>query len=125
MDNIVISPDRNAHRLDTPHFDAVIKFMEGVNRKIARYWDDNQFTFSPAPKVGIHNVGKRYARIGRFEKRGNSDPSCGSVYCFLDIATGDLHKGNWKAPVKNGKRGNVNDPDVLNRFTEHGPAYLR
>jgi hypothetical protein len=36
-----------------------------------------------------------------------------------------LLKGTWKAPVAKGVRGNVKDANVLTKFTEHGPAYLR
>lgn len=33
-----------------------------------------------------------------------------SVHCFVDIATGDIHKaGTWSQPQKNGLRGNVNN----------------
>jgi hypothetical protein len=36
-----------------------------------------------------------------------------------------LLKGTWKAPVAKGVRGNVKDANVLTKFTEYGPAYLR
>jgi hypothetical protein len=41
------------------------------------------------------------------------------------MTSGDLLKGSWKAPVANGVRGNVKETNVLDKFTEHGPKYLR
>jgi hypothetical protein len=108
-------------KLDIPLTD----FIRGVNKKISDYWTRMNFTFSEAPLVLVDSVGKRYAKLavckrhpitGKYEAEG--------VYCFYDIHNGDLLKGTWKAPVANGVRGNVKDPNVLDRFTEHGPAYL-
>lgn len=46
------------------------------------------------------------------------------VYCFIDRQTGDVLKGSWKAPVKNGKRGNIKD-DPAGYMTQYGCMYLR
>ena len=111
----------------TPHYAKLANFIGGVNAKKAAYWDENKYTFNSAPIVKVESAGGRYAKIctaeqvpphtGSFESR--------SLYCFYDFMTGDLLKGTWKAPVKNGVRGNVNEPNVLDKFTPFGPAYLK
>lgn len=115
---------KNAEKVtESPHYEALVKFLAGVNAKVEAYWDRNGFTFAKAPKVAVTSVGPRYAKLASHDER-NGEYKVSSVYCFFDFTTGDLYKGTWKAPVANGKRGNVNDANILNRFTEHGPAYL-
>ncbi len=111
---------------NSPHYAKLVAFIEGVNRKVNTYWHRNGFTYMPAPVIMVSSVGKRYAKLAQMEDReGNGKWEARSVYCFFDFNTGDLLKGTWKAPVANGIRGNVNEPNVLDKFTEHGPAYLR
>lgn len=67
-------------------------------------------------------IGPRYARIVREEGRNGG---C-SVVCFIDLTNGDILKGSWKAPVKNGRRGNIFTPDRgASAMSEHGVRYLR
>ena len=101
-------------------------FIRGVNKKLNDYWHRNNFTHNDAPVIMIDSVGKRYAKLAQCERVPHlTGPlKATGVYCFYDVATGDLLKGTWKAPVANGVRGNVKDPNVLDKFTEHGPAYL-
>jgi hypothetical protein len=102
-------------------------FIRGVNKKINNYWTSMNFTHNDAPVVMVDSIGKRYAKLAVFEKSpAKTGPLVAkSVYCFYDIANGDLLKGSWKAPVANGVRGNVKETNVLDKFTEYGPAYLR
>lgn len=109
---------------NTPHYANLVKFVEGVNQKIEDYWNRNNFTFAKPDKVMVHSIGGRYAKLAVHRER-DGKYEAESVYCFFDFDNGDLLKGTWKAPVAKGVRGNVNEPDVLNKFTEHGPAYLR
>ena len=92
-------------------------FIRGVNKKLNDYWHRNNFTHNDAPVIMIDSVGKRYAKPAQCERVPHHTGPL--------KATGDLLKGTWKAPVANGVRGNVKDPNVLDKFTEHGPAYLR
>jgi len=109
-------------KLDMPLTD----FIRGVNKKISDYWTQMNFTHSEAPIVMVDSIGKRYAKLATCKRsRVTGKLEADSVYCFYDIESGDLLKGTWKAPVANGVRGNVKDPNVLSKFTEHGPAYLR
>ena len=76
------------------------------------------------PTVVItHTEGARYIRICTEDTLGYSK----SVYCFLDKTNGNLLKGSWKAPVKNGVRGNIFEgkDHWESRFNHHGPNYLR
>lgn len=102
-------------------------FIRGVNKKISDYWHSNNFTHNDAPVVMVDSVGKRYAKLARCERVPHiTGPlKAVGVYCFYDVSTGDLLKGTWKAPVGKGVRGNVKDTNVLTKFTEFGPAYLR
>jgi hypothetical protein len=101
-------------------------FIRGVNKKISDYWTRMNFTHSDAPLVMVENIGKRYAKLAKFRLNPISQKlEAEGVYCFYDMTNGDLLKGTWKAPVSNGVRGNVKEPNVLSKFTEHGPAYLR
>ena len=102
-------------------------FIRGVNKKISDYWTRMDFTHNDAPLVMVESIGKRYAKLAVFEKTpAKTGPLVArSVYCFYDMSNGNLLKGSWKAPVANGVRGNVKEIDVLDKFTEHGPKYLR
>lgn len=101
------------------------KFLTAVNTGIEKYWKRMNFTFADPSQVRVHSIGKKYARLGVYENRsGNTEFRCKSVYCFLDLTTGDLYKGSWKAPVDNGKRANLNDADLLRKFDVHGPCYI-
>ena len=110
-----------------PFYPALVKFIEGATRLNAEYWARNKLTYNTPPVVQIVSMGKRYAKLAKMERRPflTGPLSAGSVYCFVDLTNGDLLKGTWKAPVANGVRGNLSDPNVLSKFTDHGPAYLR
>jgi hypothetical protein len=108
-------------------FPALIRFVAGVNQLNVKYYKTNGFTFNSPPVVMVESIGKRYARLASYE----AEPAFSktrvpkSVYCFLDLTSGDLLKGSWKAPVRNGVRGNLSDPNVLSKFNQFGPNYLR
>ncbi len=110
--------------INSPHYAALIKFVEAINLKIEAYWSAAGLTYAKPSKVFVHSVGGKYAKLATYRDR-DGKYEVESVYCFYDVATGDLYKGGWSAPVKNGKRGNVNDADVLNKFNHYGPNYLR
>jgi len=52
----------------------------------------------------------------------------GSVFCFVDMATGKIMKAaSWNAPdPKRYERGNVNNPEGWSSWvTPYGPKYLK
>ncbi len=74
----------------------------------------------------VADVGPKYIKLSR---RG-TQPS-GSVYCFIERATGNIFKAaSWKAPAKHA-RGNVRDVvlygvrGVNAPLNVYGAAYLR
>ena len=70
----------------------------------------------------VQSVGPRYVKI--IMKRDQDLQ--GSLYCFIDRANGNILKGSWKAPVRNGVRGNIFNPGYdLDKCDWHGPKYLR
>jgi len=63
---------------------------------------------------------RKYIRVVK-DRHGDK-----SVYCFINTENGDILKGSWKAPVKNGVRGSIFSGDHgADRVTHHGCAYLR
>lgn len=102
-------------------------FIRGVNKKINDYWVSNNFTFNDPPLVMVERVGPKYAKLSVYEKQPQKTGPlvAKSVYCYYDHTNGNLLKGTWKAPVAKGVRGNVNESNVLDKFSEHGPKYLR
>ena len=97
------------------------KYVEMVQGKIDTYWKVMEFTFSDPPHVTV-DVGRRYARVVKNDGLNGGQ----SVDTFVDLDNGNILKGNWKAPVKNGVRGNIFDTDVgASVVNDHGAIYLR
>ncbi len=72
-----------------------------------------------APTMITIDVGTRYVRV--VKNYGISR----SVHSFVDITNGNILKGSWKAPVKNGVRGNIFNENISEVINHHGPNYLR
>jgi len=63
--------------------------------------------------------GRKYARIVANHSNQRM------VYCFVQLANGDILKSaTWRAPAKHA-RGNIFAADPLSGVTQHGAAYLR
>lgn len=68
--------------------------------------------------------GRRYAKLISCDVRAGVE-SAQSVYCFVDLGTGDILKAaTWKAPAKHA-RGNVLRSDRMQSVTAYGANYLR
>ena len=97
------------------------EYVVMVQEKIDSYWKAMDFTFSDPPVVTI-DYGKKYARIVKNDDLNGSR----SVHTFVNMENGDILKGSWNAPVKNGVRGNIFSDDLgASVVTEHGPMYLK
>lgn len=72
------------------------------------------------PRVYVESVGARNVRIAI--SRGESK----SVYCFIDVATGNIMKpASWKAPEpKRYRRGNIYEKNNLDGCGIYGIIYL-
>ena len=118
--------------------DRIYEYVGVVQTMNNNYWKVMGYTFGPAPEVDVI-FGNKYAKVvtkGRQWKDGDPDivgeENTGIVYgqttvhSFVNMENGDILKGNWKAPVKNGVRGNIYAEDVgADRINEYGPVYLR
>tara|TARA_Y100000389_G_scaffold70635_1_gene67306 strand:- start:391 stop:783 length:393 start_codon:yes stop_codon:yes gene_type:complete len=105
-------------------------FVSIVQRLQDDYFALNGFTFSPSDHVTV-SYGKRYARIIKQKRYWNDAGEAAirtgdqkSVHCFVDMNNGDILKGSWKAPVKNGVRGNIFTDDPAESIDNHGTKYL-
>lgn len=101
---------------------ALESFLESVNEQVKEY--DKAYKFlqdaDHIVRCQFDKAVKRYIRLVHSEYGKDK-----SVYCFVDTTNGDLLKGSWKAPVKNGKRGNIFDQSTYKNFDHYGPVYLR
>jgi hypothetical protein len=105
-----------------PLFPELEKFGADVTQAKAIEWKNANFTHAPAPQVRITSVGARYIKLATFEL--NRTWKAASVFCFVDLTNGDILKGSWKSPVRDGVRGNLKDKDILSKVTTYGPVYL-
>ena len=84
--------------------------------------DYMQASFPNLPVAQIElDRNRKYIRVVKAEQNHGR-----SVYCFIDKTNGNILKGSWQSPVKNGVRGNIYSGDHgADRVTHHGCAYLR
>ncbi len=93
------------------------QYIQIVDQYNLDYYARNKFTFESAPKAEAE-YGSRYAKI-RHPGRG--------VHSFIDMKNGDILKAaSYKAPAKNGVRGNIWSEDIgRSVINEHGCNYLK
>ena len=95
-------------------------FLLAAQDKINVYFVTN-FAGLAAPTL-VLDRNRKYVRVVKEDAMGGGR----SVYCFIDTTNGDILKGSWKAPVKNGVRGNIFSGDHgADRVNHHGCIYLR
>ena len=112
--------------------DRIYEYINVVQEMYDNYWKVMGYTFGPAPEVDVI-FGNKYAKVvtkGRhYKDRDKSNEVVygqTTVHSYVNMENGDILKGNWKAPVKNGVRGNINADDVgADRINEYGPIYLK
>ena len=98
------------------------EYVAMVQKKVNRYFENMEYTFAAPPEITV-DYGKKYARVVKVDQLNGGR----SVHTFVNMLTGDILKsGSWKAPQKNGVRGNIFAEDVgADRVNEHGAIYLR
>ena len=98
------------------------QYVAMVQEKNNHYWKINEFTFSEPPIVSAW-IATKYAKIVKEDANPGGQTM---VHSFVNLNNGDILKGNWNAPVKNGVRGNIFADDIgASVVTEHGPMYLK
>ena len=104
---------------------AAVAFAEECSSMVAK--DYERFTAMTAQgfsRTILIEFGRRYAKLISADVR-NGLESAQSVFCFVDLGTGDILKAaTWKAPAKH-SRGNVLRPDRMQSVTAYGANYLR
>jgi len=98
------------------------EYVAMVQKKVNRYFEIMEYTFAAPPEITV-DYGKKYARVVKVDQLNGGR----SVHTFVNMLNGDILKsGSWKAPQKNGVRGNIFAEDVgADRVNEHGAIYLR
>ena len=111
--------------------DRIYQYCDLVQRLNDEYFERMKFTHAPSDYITV-DYGRRYAKIVKVGRDYDSDGKevirerDRSVHSFVDMGNGDILKGSWNAPVKNGVRGNIFSDDCgKSVITEHGPKYLR
>lgn len=100
-------------------------FIDHINVIITAYAEkmDFKLMLEANAQIDIEPNSSPKARYSRLVHQEHGKTR--SLYCFVDLTNGDLLKGSWKAPVKNGKRGNLFDRSTWANFNHYGPNYLR
>lgn len=109
--------------------DRKYRFEKALTQFIAhaQKLSDSRFDAEKYPHVLIPvltaETGKRYVKIISSESTAAGLLSTRSVYCFVDMTTGDVLKAaSWKAPAK-GIRGNIfaasNGKDAIMPYGAH------
>lgn len=94
---------------------ALVKYVELVQRLNDEYLA--KFYPNATRNLVTIDVGSRYIRVVK------DNGTQRSVHSFVDKTNGDVLKGSWRAPVKNGVRGNIHKAEIP--INHHGPNYLR
>ena len=98
------------------------EYVAMVQKKVNRYFEIMEYTFAAPPEITV-DYGKKYARVVKNDQLNGGR----SVHTFVNMLNGDILKsGSWKAPQKNGVRGNIFADNLgADRVNEHGAIYLR
>lgn len=92
------------------------QYLNIVSKLEAIRWADMKLTYAPAPVASVE-YGRRFAKV----------MSGTRIHTFIDLGTGDILKAaTYKAPAKNGVRGNIFAADFGESVINwHGAKYLR
>ena len=110
--------------------DRIYEYITVVQTMNDNYWKVMGYTHGPANEVDVI-FGKKYAKVvckNRHFVDGNRGIEYGqtTVHTFVNMENGDILKGSWKAPVKNGVRGNIFADDIgASCVNEYGTVYLK
>ena len=110
--------------------DRIYEYITVVQTMNDNYWKVMGYTHGPAPEVDVI-WGKKYAKVvtnNRHFVDGDRGIEYGqsTVHTFVNMENGAILKGSWKAPVKNGVRGNIFADDIgASCINEYGTVYLK
>ena len=99
------------------------EYVELVNELNEAYFARMGWTYKPAPTAKVR-MGKKFAKVvtGDFDEVYTGE----MVHTFISMQNGDILKaGSYKAPAKNGVRGNIFASDLgKSCITEPGARYI-
>ena len=118
--------------------DRIVEYVDMVQTMNNNHWSAMGYTHGPAPEVDVHFATK-YAKVVTIDRHWkNGDPDIvgeentgvdygqTTVHTFVNMENGVILKGSWKAPVKNGVRGNIFADDIgASCVNEYGTVYLK
>lgn len=100
-------------------------YIQGVQEMVKANWEEYKFTYAPVPKVEIEE-GNRYIRVKVNEYDFAGVKKRSQIHTFIDRTNGDILKAaTWKAPQKNGVRGNIFNEEPTTGVNYFGAIYLR
>ena len=96
------------------------EYADLVTELNAENYKKHDFTFEAPPVASIEH-GRRFARIVL-----TAGTTGKGVHSFVEYTTGDIHKASgYKAPAKNGVRGNIFADDLGKSVIDwHGARYI-
>ena len=99
------------------------EYVELVTELNEAYFARRGWTHKPAPTAKVR-MGKKFAKVvtGDFDQEYDGE----GVHTFINMENGDILKaGSYKAPAKNGVRGNIFASDLgKSCINEHGARYI-
>jgi len=113
---------KKVEKLIDPKFEEAFScFMEVARQKVKQDSEKLPYVIDLE-----YEVGNRYVKINRTEEFPGCNKRVASVYCFVDVASGDILKAaSYKAPAKH-SRGSVYAADFgASAVGPYGANYIR
>jgi len=103
----------------------VNEYSKLVQKLNDNHWEKSGFTYAQSPLV-VFEEGARYIKFLRQDRSLEGELGSKSVHTFIDKTNGDILKAaTYKAPAKNGVRGNLFKENIEDVIDHHGAKYLR
>lgn len=115
--------------------DRVNAFLAHVNQLTEKYWQDQEYKFSPSP-LRKAVFGDKWVKVYTYERSHDGTERQTCIYAFIvrednqtktlgNLVKGDIHKpASYKLPAKHA-RGNIFQDDFNNCAGPNGIVYLR
>ena len=98
------------------------KVVQEMNDK---NWKESGLTYAQPPLI-ILEEGTRYVKVSKQDRSLEGRLGTKYVHTFIDKTNGDILKAaTYKAPSKNGVRGNIFSENFENVINHFGAKYLR
>ena len=103
----------------SPAYPRIEWICEEINRALELFWQKRDYGFA-APEVLPCNMGRKYLKLATWRDVSGTYQA-NSVYCFIEILTGNIFKAaSWASPVRSKVIGNIYDNRVLGCLSIYG-----